>query len=190
MTKELIFKEDMPGASHCSMVMPANSELKLIDKLGGANVGMLFFNPLNLCERYNAPDTLKCQHTFKLTTGNCVYSDMGRVMCSIVRDDTGWIDTVTGNCNREMVKKQWGDRDYQQDRNEWHQNGRDAFLVELAKYGLNAEDMHMNLNLFSRVAIDEEGNLSFVEDHSKPGSVITLRFEMPTLIMFHTCRIL
>ena len=47
---------------------------------------MLFYNPDNLLERYNAPDTLKCQHTFKLTRGNCLYSDMGRVFCSIVED--------------------------------------------------------------------------------------------------------
>jgi uncharacterized protein len=28
----------------------------------------------NLLERYNAPETLKRQHTFKLTAGHCLYS--------------------------------------------------------------------------------------------------------------------
>ena len=37
-------------------------------------------NPL---ERYNAPDTLKCQQTFRLTAGHCLYSDMGRIFCSV-----------------------------------------------------------------------------------------------------------
>ena len=45
----------------------AEHRLTLTDVEGGANVGMLFYNPENLLERYNAPDTLKCQHTFKLT---------------------------------------------------------------------------------------------------------------------------
>lgn len=187
MKKELVYQEDMPGAAHFSAILPKDSLLEITNVDGGANVGMLFFNPLNLCERYNAPDTLKCQHTFKITTGNCIYSDMGRVMCSVVRDDTGWIDTVTGNCDREMVLKKWGDRDYQKDRNNWNQNGFDSFLTELAKYGLSAKDIHMNLNLFSRVSVDNDGNLSFVENHSKIGDVITLRFEMPTLVVFHTC---
>ena len=86
-----------------------------------------------------------------------------------------------------MVKSKWGERDYQKDRNNWNQNGFDSFLVELAKYGLSAKDMHMNLNLFSRVSVDYDGNLKFVENHSKKGDVITLRFEMPTLVVFHTC---
>jgi len=100
MTRKLIYQEDMPGAAHFSCYLPANSVLEFTDTDGGANVGMMFYNPINLGERYNAPDTLKCQHTFKLTAGNCVYSDMGRVFCSIVRDDTGWIDTVTGFASR------------------------------------------------------------------------------------------
>ncbi len=52
--------------------------MRLVDINGGANVGMLLYNPYNLLERYNAPDTLKCQHTFKLTRGHCLYSDMGQ----------------------------------------------------------------------------------------------------------------
>ena len=176
MTRKLIYQEDMPGAAHFSCYLPANSVLEFTDTDGGANVGMMFYNPINLGERYNAPDTLKCQHTFKLTAGNCVYSDMGRVFCSIVRDDTGWIDTVTGSCDRKMVKEKWGDRDYQKDRNLWNQNGFDSFLVELGKYGMSAKDMCMCMNLFSRVSVDYDGNLSWVENHSKAGDVIALRF--------------
>jgi len=82
-------EDTLPGAKHWSMMLPRNSRLRLTDVEGGANVGMLFFNPINLLERYNAPDTLKCQHTFKLTKGHCLYSDMGRIFCSIVADDFG-----------------------------------------------------------------------------------------------------
>ena len=98
-----IFTDLIPGASHWSLVVPAGHSLTLTDLEGGANVSMLFYNPQNLLERYNAPDSLKCQHTFKLTTGNCLYSDMGRIFCSIVRDDTQWIDTVGGVANKNKV---------------------------------------------------------------------------------------
>ena len=47
-------------------VVRKGTTLRLIDNEGGANVGMLFYNPMNKLERYNAPDTLKCQHTFCL----------------------------------------------------------------------------------------------------------------------------
>lgn len=184
---ELLYEDSLPGGSHWSLVMPAHSLLTLTDMEGGANVGMLFYNPKNLLERYNAPDTLKCQHTFKITTGHCLYSDMGRIFCSVVRDDTGWIDTVSGTSNRSLVAEKWGDRDYQHDRNQWKQNGYDSFLVEVAKYGLGARDLAANLNLFSKVVVDDQGRMQFCADHSSAGSVIQLRFEMETLVVFHTC---
>ncbi len=104
----LIAADTLPGAKHWSMTLPRNNRLKLTDVEGGANVGMLFFNPINLLERYNTPDTLKCQHTFKLTQGHCLYSDMGRIFCSIVADDFGWHDTVCGNSTKASVRCQMG----------------------------------------------------------------------------------
>lgn len=187
MMDNLIFQDELPGGSHWSLLIPAGTELCLTDVEGGANVGMLFYNPKNLLERYNAPDTLKCQHTFKLSTGHCLYSDMGHIFCAITRDDTGWIDTVGGTCNRAKVHERWGERDYQRDRNLWKQNGYDSFLVEVAKYGLGERDLAANLNLFSKVETDAEGRLRYVEGHSRAGDCIQLRFEMETLVVFHTC---
>ncbi len=182
-----IFTDVIPGAAHWSMTMKKGTVLKLKDLEGGANVSMLFYNPTNLLERYNAPDTLKCQHTFKLTTGHCLYSDMGHVFCSIVHDDTSWIDTVCGVTNKQKVTEKWGARDYQADRNQWKQNGYDALLVEVAKYGLGKRDLAANLNLFSAVKTDEAGDMTFAEQHSKAGDCIELRFEMDTLVVFTTC---
>jgi urea carboxylase-associated protein 2 len=160
--------------------------MTVTDLAGGANVGMLFYNPTMLCERYNAPDTLKCQHTFKLTRGHCLYSDMGRVFASIIEDSFGWHDSVCGNSNAEDIEARWGKRDYQAHRNEWQQNGFDAFLVELAKYQLKTQDMSSNLNLFSEVSSDEEGKLA-LSRRSKANDKVTLRFEMDTLVVMHNC---
>jgi uncharacterized protein len=182
-----IFSDLLPGASHWSLVVPASHTLQFTDVEGGANVSLLFYNPDNLLERYNAPDTLKCQHTFKLTRNNCLYSDMGRIFCSIVRDDTQWIDTVGGVANKQKVADKWGQRNYQKDRNSWLQNGYDSLLVEVAKYGLGKRDLAANLNLFSKVFTDDSGNMKFAENHSKAGDVIELRFEIETLVVLTTC---
>ena len=161
--------------------------MRLVDCDGGGNLGMLFYNPANLLERYNAPDSLKCQHTFKITQGHCLYSDMGRVFCSVIADDLGWHDTVCGTTNREIVAKRWGERSYQEYRNHRYLNGFDSFLVEIAKYGLGKKDLAANLNLFSKVETDEEGHLRYVEGHSTAGSSIELRFEMETLVVMNSC---
>ena len=76
------YTTEVAGASHWSLRVRKGTLMRLTDLAGDANVGMLFYNPENLLERYNAPDTLKCQHTFKLTRGNCLYSDMGRIFAS------------------------------------------------------------------------------------------------------------
>ncbi len=181
------YQTRLPGGAHWSLRLRRGTEMHLTDLEGGANVGMLFYNPENLLERYNAPDTLKCQHTFKLQRGNCLYSDMGRIFCSITTDDTGWHETVCGNCHADLVTERWGRRDYQKARNDWHQNGHDAFLVELAKYGLGRADLAANVNWFSKVTTDADGRLQLVPGSSPAGSRLTLRFEMDTLVLLHTC---
>ena len=175
------------GGKHWSFTMRRGTLLRLVDIEGGANVGMLFYNPQNLLERYNAPDTLKCQHTFRLTRGHCLYSDMGRIFCSIVTDDVGWHDTVCGNANRDLVASRWGLKSYQEHRNDWTLNGHDSFLVEGGKYGLGRRDLAANVNWFSKVAIDDDGNMIFDPANSKAGDAVVLRFEMETIVLMHTC---
>jgi hypothetical protein len=184
---ELVTSQTLAGGKHWSMLLRRNFRLKLADVEGGANVGMLFYNPNNLLERYNAPDTLKCQHSFKLTSGHCLYSDMGRIFCSIVVDSFGWHDTVCGNTTKASVARKWGVTSYQRHRNDWQQNGRDSFLVEAAKYGLGRRDLAANVNWFSRVVVADDGSLSLDEGAARPGAFVELRFEMDTLVLLHTC---
>lgn len=186
LVKSISYKTALPGGSHWSLKMRRGTVLRVTDIEGGANAGVLFYNPENLLERYNAPDTLKCQHTFKLTRGHCLYSDMGRIFASIVEDDCGWHDTVCGNSHADQVAQKWGKRDYQKDRNQWHQNGTDAFLTELSKYGLGKADLAANLNLFSKVITDADGYMSLAQENTKAKGV-ALRFEMDTLVLVHAC---
>lgn len=145
-----------------------------------------------VCSFYNAPDTLKCQHTFKLQRGNCLYSDMGRIFASIIEDysanaEGNWHDTICGNSTADMIDKKFGKRDYQKDRNQWLQNGHDAFLVKLAKYDLSRADMAANLNWFSKVIADDNGKITLDTKNHAAGNSVTLRFEMDTLVILHTC---
>ncbi len=187
MIESIDYTTELPSGAHWSLRMRRGSIMRLTDMNGAANLGMLFYNPENLLERYNAPDTLKCQHTFKLTRGNCLYSDMGRIFASIVQDSLGWHETVAGNSHASHVQRRWGARDYQHDRNDWKQNGHDAFLVELAKYGLGAADLAANINWFSKVTVSDDGNLELATEHSRAGDQVTLRFEMDSLVVMHTC---
>jgi urea carboxylase-associated protein 2 len=186
-TETALHEASIEGGKHWSMMVRGGTVLRLIDATGGANVGMLFYNPYNLLERYNMPDTLKCQHTFKLTKGHCLYSDMGRIFCSIVEDSVGWHDTVCGNTNKAIVAERWGQKTYQSCRNDWTQNGLDSFLIEGGKYGLGRRDLAANVNWFSKVSVADAGDMNFDAANSRAGAFVDLRFEMDTLVLLHTC---
>jgi urea carboxylase-associated protein 2 len=177
----------LPAGGHWSVELRRGTQITLRNLDGGGNAAMLFYNTRNLLERYNAPDTLKCQHTFKLTQGHCLYSDMGRIFASVISDDSGWHDTVCGNSHAAQVADRWGARNYQSDRNDWHQNGYDAFLTELAKYGLGGADMAANINWFSKVVTNVDGDMSLAEHGSAAGSSVRLRLEMDALVLIHAC---
>ena len=181
-----IYETRMASGHHWSMYMRRGHNLDLSDLNGQTNVGMLFFNAELLHEKYNAPDTLKCQHTFQLSCGNCLYSDMGRIFCSVIADEFGGHDTVCGNSDAKLVAERWNPRRFQTQRNDWTQNGQDSFLTELSKYALDRRHLAANVNWFSRVQVDDAGNLSLLDKAASP-SQVTLRFELDTLVVLHTC---
>jgi hypothetical protein len=176
-----------PGATW-SHVLKRGTALRITDSEGGANVGALFYNWDNPTERYNMPDTLKAQHIARLTAGDVLFSDMGRILCSIVDDTVGWHDPLSGCSDAELVKRKYGEAPYQERRNGFFRNAHDEFLIELAKYGLSARDMTAPLNFFSKVAVNEGGDMRFAVGHSMPGMSVELRAEMDVLIILNACQ--
>jgi urea carboxylase-associated protein 2 len=182
------WEELLHSGAHWSGVLRRGTTLRLTDVMGGANVSALFFNFEDLSERYNMPDTLKAQHTAFLTTGCVCYSDMGRILCSVVQDTVGWHDTIGGVSNAALVGKKYGHTRFQEQRNNYHRNGYDSLLNEVAKYGLGRRDLSANINFFSKVTVQDSGALKFHAGHSVPGAFVDLRFEMNTLVVFATCQ--
>jgi len=134
------------------------------------------------------PDTLKAQHIARLTTAFVLYSDMGRVLCSIIEDTVGWHDPIGGASSAKLVSEKYGESRYQDCRNDYHKNARDSFLVELGKWGLGPRDLTANVNFFSRVDVSDDGAMSFAVGNSKAGDSVELRAEMNVLTILNTCQ--
>jgi urea carboxylase-associated protein 2 len=184
----IVFEERIPGGAMWSYVLKRHRTLRLTDIEGGANVGALFYNRDHLLDRLNLPDTLKAQHTAKLTTGHVLFSDMGHVLCSISADTCGWHDPLAGHSTAAMVQRKYGSSRYQEERNEFYRNARDQFLIELGKWGLGKPDLVANVNFFGKVTADQEGRLNFERENSQPGNYIDLRAEMNVLVVLNTCQ--
>ena len=182
-TLPILFEETVPGGGHTSLIVKRGQLLRITDLRGGANVSLLLFNAAEKSERLNLPDTLKCQHTAKLTQGHCLYSDMGRVLAAIVADTCGWHDSLGGVSDAREVHERYGSGRYQELRNAFFRNGTDNLLVELGKWGLGLSDLLMTLNLFSRVDASETGALSFVPGTSHAGDHVDLYAPMNTLVV-------
>jgi urea carboxylase-associated protein 2 len=179
----LVLEEPLRGGQMWSRVLRRGQTLRLTDVEGGAAVAALFYNAEDTSERYNMPDTLKAQQIARLTSGFVLYSDMGRVLCSVTEDSVGWHDTITGHGTAAQGRAKFGEGSYQKLRNDWYRNTRDNFLVELGKYDLGKRDIVANLNFFVKVVVDDLGALHFVPENSKAGSVVELRAEMNTLVV-------
>ena len=159
-----MFEEVIQAGASWSHVLKRGTALRITDVEGGANVGALFYNFECTTERYNMPDTLKAQHIARLTKDFVLYSDMGRILCSIIADTAGWHDPLGGTSS----------------------GGRDSFLIELEKWGLGPRDLVANVNFFSRVDVASDGAMSFHEGNSTAGSSIDLRAEMNVLTVLNT----
>ena len=183
-----LYSKTLTHAGLWSGVISRGKTLRLTALEAGANVGLLLYNADVPSERYNLPDTLKGQHIFYLRHPYCLHSDMGRVLASITADTVGWHDTVCGAADAKLVTTKYGEKNYQAARNDYHRNARDAFLIELTKWGLGLRDLVPNLNLFSKVVSDDAGRLTFVPGNAKAGDFIELRFELNTLVVLNTCQ--
>jgi len=178
-----LYEELVPGGGHTSFILKRGQLLRLTDLEGGANVSLLMFNAYEKSERLNLPDTLKCQHTAKLTAGHCLYSDMGRVLACITADICGWHDSFGGVLNADEVAEKYGQGRYQELRNGFFRNGTDNLLVEMGKWNLNLQDLLMTLNLFSKVTVDANGSFGFESGNSKAGDYLELYAPMDTLVV-------
>ena len=156
-----LWEETLPGGCHWSGLLRRGAVLRLTSEGTGANCSILFFNQEEKLERYNAADTLKAQHTAKLTTGHVCYSDMGRILCSIVGDSVGWHDPIGAISDAALVEAKYGVKRFQEARNAMYRNARDGLILELGKYGLGRRDLVATVNLFSKVTVDEAGALHF-----------------------------
>jgi urea carboxylase-associated protein 2 len=187
MIENQLFEDLLQPGATWSHNMKRGTSLRITDIQGNANVGAIFYNRDNFAERYNMPDTLKAQHIARLTRGNVLYSDMGRILASITEDTVGWHDPLSGCSNETTVRAKYGEARYQEHRNDCHRNAWDGFVIELAKYGLGPRDMTAPINFFSKVVVDVSGAMHFIPCNSLPGMFVELRAEMNVLVILNTC---
>jgi len=180
---DILYTDTVPGGWNWSHILKRGTTLRLTDLEGGACVSLLGYNPIEKSERYNMPDTLKCQFTARLTTGHALYSDMGRILLTIIGDSFGGHDPFGMTLPQSALEERFGVKRYQENRNAYQRSGTRALLTELAKYGLDDRDLVPPVNFFACVSVEEGGVFHFDPTVAKKGASVELQAEMDTLVV-------
>jgi uncharacterized protein len=180
-----IHSTEVPGGWTWSGVLRRGLALRLTDPTGAGNVALTALRAADTSERYCMGDTLKQQFTSRLTVGHALYSDMGRVLLSIVRDDVGGHDPFGGLGDDRLLTARHGASTYQEVGNDRWRSGRDALETELAKHGLGRRDLGDVVNLFNVVDVAEDGATELRPGHSRPGASVVLRAELDVLVALY-----
>jgi uncharacterized protein len=183
----LLVNEQLPGGAYWHGVIKRGNTLRITDLAGSQGVSLLCYNADSPIERLNVADTAKIQFNAFLKQGMVMYSDMGRILFSITADTSGCHDLICGCSNAASNAAKYGEGVYNKYGESDYNNSRTNFLKALAKRGLTRKDLMPNVNLFSRVKVSPEGNLSYDSTGEKPGSYVDLRAEMNVLVVISNC---
>jgi urea carboxylase-associated protein 2 len=169
---ELILRsETIPAGWYFTTVVKRGQALRLINTSGTGGVAALFWNLSDPSERFNAGDTVKLQWTARLSRGRVLFSDMGRVMASIIGDTCGRHDALLGGGGAGA-----GGR-----------NTRDNFRLAVGKHGLGKRDIAPCMTFFAPVTVAEDGTFGWQDGVVQPGQTIDLRAEMDILVALSNC---
>jgi urea carboxylase-associated protein 2 len=174
--------EIIPAGGYWTRILGRWQTLRITDVEGRQSCSLLAYNADQTSERFNAPDTVKIQNQIFLTTGRVLFSDLGRVLFSIVADTDGHHDALSGFGDATVDEARFGSGSYRDLRNHFHRNARDNFVMALGRHGLTRRDLVMSFNPFARVPVAADGTLGWDADAARPGAAIELRAEMRVLV--------
>lgn len=163
----VILDEAIPPGWYVNLRMKRGTALRIANPSGTPGAAFYMWNAEDIAERYNAGDTTKLQWTTNLTTGRVLFSDMGRVLASIVADTGAGHDSIIGPNGPAQASGR---------------NGRDNLRSAAAKFGLSRRDVAPALSLFSPVAVDEQGCMRW-RGNPPAGAMVELRAEMDLLVV-------
>lgn len=159
-------RESIPVGCYVTLRLKRHDVLRITNPDGTPGAALFMWNADEPSERFNAGDTVKLQWTTNLAAGRVLFSDMGRVMFSIITDSGAGHDCIIGPNSPSQVKT--------------GANGRDNLRLAAAKFGLTKRDLGPSISLFSMLKAGADGRLTLAP--TTPNSAIDLRAEQNLLV--------
>lgn len=166
----VIHKETIPGGWYWWTELKRGEAIRMALTHGPASVAMVAWNAADPSERLNLPDTVKVQWTTAIGKGRVIFSDMGRVMFSVIEDSSGAHDGLVGGSTAASNAARYA--------GEARRNTRDNFVLVAGKLGLTRRDIPSVLTLFAPVRVREDGSFVWRPELTHAGDYVDLRAEM------------
>lgn len=175
----IIHHEVIPGGWYWSTKLMKGEAIRVDQAEGNSTVALVAWNAHDTSERINLVDTAKVQWTTALGKGRVIFSDMGRVMFSLIEDSSGTHDCLMGGSTAaSSAAKYPGTKT---------RNTRDNLILVALKLGLDRRDLPGILNLFAPVRVDDAGSFGWTSKRSNSSDYTELRAEMDLLVGFSNC---
>ncbi len=164
--------EVVPGGWYTTMALAKGQVLRVMTGERVSTVSLAVWSAADTSERMNLPDTIKVQWTTELRKGRVIFSDMGRVLLSIIEDSSGAHDALTGGSTTATTTGR---------------NTRDNMVLAAAKLGLDRRDLPSLFNLFAPVRVNAGGQFEWRGAMLPPGDWVDLRAEMDLILALSNC---
>lgn len=174
-----IHVETIPGGWYWSTSLKAGDTIRIAPDHGASAVSVIAWSAADTSERLNLPDTVKVQWHTHVQKGRVLFSDMGRVLLSVIEDSSAAHDVLLGGSTAVSNAARYP--------GQTTRNTRDNLVLLAGKLGLTRRDIPMALTLFAPVAVDDDGSFSWRADRISGSDFVDLRAEMDLLVGFSVC---
>ena len=172
-------RETLPGGWYWTGRLKHGEALRIVNSSATPGVSLFAWNARDTSERYNSADTVKVQWTSELRKGRVLFSDMGRVLFSIVEDSCGAHDTIVGGSTPASNAAKYGDAALR--------STRENLVLAAAKHGLGPRDIAPVITFFAPVSVTANARLAWRENAVSPGDFVDLRAEMDLIVAVSNC---
>ncbi len=169
---DVLRRESVPGGWNTQFRLRTGEAVRLTTPGGDAAAALVAWAAADPSERLNYADTIKLQWSSRLQKGRVIFSDMGRVMLSIVEDSSGGHDALLGGGGPDDSGRR---------------NTRDNLILAAAKLGLSARDIPPLVTFFAPVSVGADGCFAW-HPTRRAGDFVELRAEMDLLLAISNCR--
>jgi hypothetical protein len=173
MSDKIVLSKTIPGGYGASAQIKKDQYLIITDLEGAQIVDFIAFAANDFTKYMSVSHTRSTYDKYDLTVGDTIYTDEHEPMIKIIEDSCGVHDMSFPSCNSYMYEKIGIIN---------HRSCQSNFVESLSAFSIEDWMLPDPFHFFQN-----SPNMKFLQNHSKPGDYIKLKFLMDAVISVSAC---